>query len=304
MPVPVPRVIKPIAHPVVKKTRGTDQTPPFIGIPSGPAPSFTTREEWISSLPSWRRSKPRRIWEEDPCIPEQAAQQDFLQGLALADNAMASKGAHAKCPPPLADVRHAYSMSDVPVGHKHLDRSPVQPSWGADDMAVGDAESALVDVEDDDMDAAETSPNLVFTNLATYEDQTYNHSDYSPPYDDHSPSSDSGPESGSSPLGPVTPFADFVDRALAAEQPYHSEDHGSILESSLEFRQCKEKVAPVFPTLADSVKERAPPVDVVAPCATSAYKKLAEPLSEWLAGYVWKVCTTGMSLPALFRYPS
>jgi hypothetical protein len=32
------------------------------------------------------------------------------------------------------------------------------------------------------------------------------------------------------------------------------------------------------------------------PSATHSYKKVADPLAEWVAAYVWKVCTTGMSL--------
>jgi hypothetical protein len=39
------------------------------------------------------------------------------------------------------------------------------------------------------------------------------------------------------------------------------------------------------------------PEPVIAPTATTAYKRLAEPLADWVANYVWKVCTTGTNLP-------
>ncbi|RXW21163.1 hypothetical protein EST38_g4683 [Candolleomyces aberdarensis] len=311
MPVPVPRLIKPIAHPVVKPLRATDQTPQFdSGIPSGPPPAFRTREEWINSLPSWRRTKPRRIWEDDARPSDLGATKDFLQGLVVADDAMAIKGARADaCLPPLANFPVSHPQQGVPgekcneygiMGHPG---PAMDLFWEEDGTALCDDE--VMDVEEE-FDAAETSPNLVFTDLATYENQTFPRSSYSTRYEDQSPGSDSGPDSGSSPLGPVTPFADFIDRAVAAEQPYVSQDTGAVsIESSVEYGVLKQaKDVPVFPTLAEPPKEPAPVPDVVTPSATNGYKQLAEPISEWLAGYVWKVCTTGMSLPALFRYPS
>ena len=51
--------------------------------------------------------------------------------------------------------------------------------------------------------------------------------------------------------------------------------------------------------------QAAPPAPeaVATPTASIAYKKLAEPLAEWIANYVWKVCTTGMNLPATYAQP-
>jgi hypothetical protein len=312
MPVPVPRLIKPIAHPVVKPIRATDQTPQFdSGIPSGPPPAFRTREEWINSLPSWRRTKPRRIWEDDARPSELGATKDFLQGLAVADDAMAIKGARADaCLPPLANFSVSRPQQGV-AGEQYNQYGIASQLGSAEDSLWEEDGTALCDDEvmdvEEEFDAAETSPNLVFTDLATYENQTFPRSTYSTLYEDQSPGSDSGPESGSSPLGPVTPFADFVDRAVAAEQPYVSQDTGavSIDPSVVEYGVLKQaKDVPVFPTLAEPPKDPASVPDVVTPSATNGYKKLAEPISEWLAGYVWKVCTTGMTLPALFRYPS
>ncbi|KAF6762594.1 hypothetical protein DFP72DRAFT_561120 [Ephemerocybe angulata] len=307
MPVPVPRVVKTIAHPVIKNTRGTDQTPQFSGIPDGNPPSLPTREEWLNSLPHWRRSKPRRIWEDDARLPEQGGNQDFFQGLAVAGNAMAIKGPRAQaCLPPLAEIQRPSQVSVI--GDKSsMMRHPysaVGGHWEQDGTAMCDADDALMVIEDE-YDAAEVSPNLSFSDLASYESRTYARGPYSP---DDSPGTDSGPDTESSPLEPITPFADFIDRAVAAEQPYVSEGNNRhfVIEPSLDYGNCKEEKVPVFPTLAEPAKEvaPAPPPDVVTPSATAGYKKLAEPVSEWLATYVWKVCTTGLSLPALFRYPS
>lgn len=298
MPVPVPRVIKTIAHPVVKYNRGIDQTPQFPGSTACPSSLNSSREEWISSLPSWRRSKPRRIWEEDSRLPEQGGNPDFFQGLAVADNASAIKGSRAQaCLPPLGEIQRQSQVEYV--GDKSSMLS--HPYSAVGDNWEGDGDDAMMDV-DDNVAAAGMSPNLVFTDLATYESQTYAHSPYTP---NDSPGSDSGPDDDSSPLEPITPFADFIDRAVAAEQPFCNE-RSIVTDSSIEFGKQKEEKALVFPTLAEPAKEAAPaPLpDVVTPSATTGYKKLAEPISEWLASYVWKVCTTGLDLPMLFRYPS
>ena len=42
---------------------------------------------------------------------------------------------------------------------------------------------------------------------------------------------------------------------------------------------------------------------VTIPSSTINYKRLAESLSQWVATYVWKLCTTGMSLPSEFAVP-
>lgn len=145
---------------------------------------------------------------------------------------------------------------------------------------------------------------------------------YSP--GDLDPGLDSGPDSGSSPLEPATPFADFVDNAIAAVNPplldYHS---SSAAQASVAPPTYPEKEAvlapqPVFPSIADQPtqhqqqlqvpqqqEQQVPPsITPPPPSATDNYKKLAEPLSEWVATYVWKACTTGFSLPPAFVQPS
>lgn len=78
-----------------------------------------------------------------------------------------------------------------------------------------------------------------------------------------------------SPVDPVTPFAVFVDRAIDPCVAYQ------------EVEVPKEPVP-------------APAPEVVTPTATPGYRKLAEPLSEWVANYVWKACTTNLDPPFAF----
>jgi hypothetical protein len=140
-------------------------------------------------------------------------------------------------------------------------------------------------------------------------DSAHNKNYFGTFYEDHSPAS--GVDSNTSPLEPVTPFGEFVDRAVAEPQsrfsmdnPYgmqnvtvnHYEDNQPDLEVY--------KPPPVFPSISDLPKEPDPIVDTVTPSATIGYKTLSEPLSEWVANYVWKVCTTGFSLPHAFTVAS
>lgn len=179
------------------------------------------------------------------------------------------------------------------------------PRWGMDHPTATDARDVVMAFDDQ----GDESPNLNFTDLATH-DQAYREpSSYKPTFHDHSPGSDSGPESASSPLGPLTPFDNFVDRVSAAGQPYVAVEDGTRIQHHSEYdslsrhekASAESRLAPVFPTLAE---EPAPTPDVFIPSATSGYRQLAQPLSEWLANYVWKVCTTGLSLSPVFTQPS
>lgn len=297
MPVAVPRVARSTAHPVIKRTRG-------IAPVNKPSP--------------WSNSRPRRIWEEDRCFAEQQQrkQQDFNLGLAAADNAMAIKGTRAQaCIPPQVTIPQSFAGLSASQPKKAHGRDARR--WEEDEeddefdmpCEIGDMMGM-----DEDIDGEVTSPDLVFSQLATYESQTSRHPSFNPAYHDHSPSTDSGPDSASSPLGPITPFADFIDRAVAAEQHPSAVDDGFAIPEYGLFAQgedegisVKSRLVPSFPSLADPVKEVKEPAaapDVVIPSATTGFRQLAQPLSEWLANYVWKVCTTGLSLSPVFTYQS
>ena len=54
-----------------------------------------------------------------------------------------------------------------------------------------------------------------------------------------------------------------------------------------------------YPPYHEEAKAPPPASEPPVTMSTSvSYKKLAEPLADWVASYVWKVCTTGMSLPS------
>ncbi|KAJ7591323.1 hypothetical protein C8J56DRAFT_559607 [Mycena floridula] len=262
MPVPVPRISdSTAAHPVFKKSIDKNgQLNPFQNLtrtlpvsPTGPPPSFGTREQWINSLPSWRRTKPRRIWEDDSRL---LAAQDFQQGLAFAANASAIKGLRAQaCGPALSEAL----------------------------VADGDADDEMSPIDNGEMD-------IVYEN--------YERGVFSPVYEDGSPTDACGHEASSSPLEPATPFGDFVDRAVAAAQvciPYNDNSYAILMDKASP--QCCYPAFSMVEPARESVTAPAPPAEVT-PTATSGYKKLAGPLSEWVANYVWKACTTSdLNLP-------
>jgi len=132
---------------------------------------------------------------------------------------------------------------------------------------------------------------------------------FSPLLEDPSPDTKQY-DSGSSPIGPITPtpFGDFIDRAITgnyveptidptypdlSRQSYNAY-HGNQQPQYGQANQIVPKQSPQqVPTVA------APP-----PTVTIEYKKLVDPLSEWLACYVWRVCSAGAGLPSRFVRPS
>jgi hypothetical protein len=129
---------------------------------------------------------------------------------------------------------------------------------------------------------------------------------FSPVYEQPSPNNDPA----SSPVGPNTPFGDYVDRAVATHvaAPSHVVSVHTVPAVQYAYAdgyrnaQCYEcqHYAPV-----EQAAQQAPLASesVVTPTASSAYKKLAEPLADWVATFVWKVCTTGMSMPDKYAQP-
>lgn len=337
MPVPVPRHPKPIAHPVVKNShRALGQTiqthflPGFLPGPPQEQPPSSAPEEWPSSLPSWRRTNQRLSLDEDRLPAQHHHQQDFYLGLAAAGNAPVIKGAHAEaCIPPMHSL---FGHDQAPIKVIHAAEQFTAPQIIDVEMDVDNSFStrellhsgpqqsdyrlisqdvlAAPGKDQPSSGSSDTSPVGILTDSVTLCNRSYYPGTFSPILEDQSPGSDSGPDSGSSPLEPLTPFGDFVDRAVAGAQ--HVMLEGPYVERNALVEDYQEKQAipdvyqavPVFPTIADAPKQQDPISDTVTLGATGGYKKLAEPLSEWVANYVWKVCTTGFSLPPAFVQPS
>lgn len=317
MPVPVPRVSKPLAHPVIKQShRGiTNEDNSFQNLtrtlpvsPTGPPPSLGTREEWINSLPSWRRRKPRRIWEDDTRDIEQHQSQGDL--IESAESSVTDNTHVRACESPL----HLPLETPALVSPVH---SPLKCDGDADDEMSSD--SSVLDQSRYDIESqwSATSQDVNMENrsqsrLATRRTVIVGPIPSESPIErgPFTPVFEEEPELASSPLEPVTPFGQFVDRAVAAAQidarkSAHSDPvmgrsshlYGYQDPCALSCCQAQSR-HPVEQPM------NPPPIaDSVAPGATAAYKKLAEPLADWVANYVWKACTTGMSLPSAFSRP-
>lgn len=316
MPVPVPVYTKPSAHPVIKNTgHGEDTARSRHSVfqhltnslplpPSGPPPAFATREEWINSLPSWRRNKPRRIWEEESYSSIESGEQGFRAGLAVAGDATVIKGTHAQASIP--PVRSMYSPTEEDADDEMSPMGGVLGWHGEDVVQLSD--------EDDDMAAEQGSDSGSLEYTSDYQSgmyamhvtttakrtypRSYERGAFSPVLEDVSDN-----EPSSSPVGPATPFADYVDRAVAdshyaqhVQAPAASQHAQSGYGDEHCGNQCYQCQQNAHPAPA--------PEPVVTPTASSAYRKLAEPLAEWMATFVWKVCTTGMSLPPAYAQPS
>jgi hypothetical protein len=334
MPVPVSRSTRPPAHPVIKQDRHSgdlniSQSSAFPNLTKslplplpGPPPSFGTREEWISSLPLWRRNKPRRIWEEeDSRLPTHPDMQDFSNGLIRAGNAQIIKGdrAQACIPPPLTlfhaeQIRHPQHSqeldedADDEIGSVTLDYD-IESQWSG-----GTSHS-------EDVTAMEVELACGHRSLSAIECGAPGSNDAFPPqfHDSYSPVSEGlsqGPadeDPASSPLGPITPFGVFVDRAVASSHFSGATSAGGpevALPVTSTFDRYLQYGVPRPPvTLQYEATDWQPeggafavPDVVPMPPATLSYKKVADPLADWVATFIWKVCTTGMSLHTQYTY--
>lgn len=335
MPVPVPVYLKQVAHPVIKinhPSQSDSESSVFQHLthslplpPQGPPPSLASREEWISSLPDWRRNK-RRVGEDDFGFRPLFNVQGFNEGLTVADNAAVIKGAPAQASiPPVRDTRPLVgSREEMYLNAADVDDDMNGCRGWTDEEDQYAAEYSPVDSMASDRQSAESSSDMAmdypargmeFRHSFSAVGGDYERGVFSPVQEDLSPDvyaplspAVDDAEPGSSPIGPATPFAEFIDNAFAQERV--TLDPGRNVEQAQAHQyynhdgyhaacyQCQTYQAEQ-PLQQTSVADT-----VVTPMATTAYKKLAAPLSEWIASYVWKVCTTGMRLPTEYAQPS
>jgi hypothetical protein len=145
--------------------------------------------------------------------------------LTAADNASVIKGPHAEAcsspmygnaAPPRCHLKQPGSDGDTDdeMDSDDFSTKPKQYSDGSKwENGYLNGRTAASGIKDRSPQQMETSPSLVFTDLATSENQR---GIFSPIFEDQSPGTRSGPDLTSSPLEPVTPFGDYVDRAVAA----------------------------------------------------------------------------------------
>ena len=85
---------------------------------------------------------------------------------------------------------------------------------------------------------------------------------------------------------PVTPFADYIDRALVGAT--FEERHYAVPSTNVaRLKSSESNSAETFQSTTD-------------PLYINSYRAAAEPLSEWIATHVWKLCTTGNGLADKF----
>jgi len=210
--------------------------------------------------------------------------------LTAAGNAPVIKGTPAEaCLPPLYSLFGQFASSDATLDEEDDDMGSDCSMDHLDNQSQWTASSPRRDVEDFEITISES--------------QSDNHapecSGLSPVYDDRSPE-----EPVSSPLGPITPFGIFVDRAVAEAQVYPSDENirpvvvttqAPVIDGSNDIAH--QGFAPWVSTgVGDLLKEPVPTMESATSTISTRYKKLTEPLADWVAEYVWKVCTTGLSL--------
>jgi len=219
------------------------------------------------------------------------SKQGFPRGLTAAGNAPVIKGTPAEaCLPPLYSLFSQFTPSDAALDEEDDDMGSDCSMDHLDNQSQWTASSPRRDVEDFEITISKSQSD----------DHAHEHSGLSPVYDDRSPE-----EPVSSPLEPITPFGIFVDRAVAEAQVYPSDENmrpvvittqAPVIDGSNDI--VHQGFAPWVPTgFGDPLKEPAPTVEIATSTISARYKKLAEPLADWVAEYVWKVCTTGLSLP-------
>lgn len=301
--------------------------------PSIPAGVVATRRpnahRGTPSVASGTHHQPRwcsRSWEEDLGHFQHSVHQGFEEGLTVADNAAVIKGTPAQaCIPPISTlIASANLASPWPSAEMHTEYEDMDDEMSAyseqdchwqqrPESHLSDASPAnYMDYEDMDgtADYRADDPYGDVALKGLYPGQAYERGAFTPVFEDMSPEPPVGYDPASSPLGPATPFHEFVDKAVAEDQVLPACENRNFTQATREVRygypdgkcghycqQCQRCDE------VDQHKLPAAPEPVVAPTATSTYKKLAEPLSDWIASYVWKVCTTGMSLSPTYAQP-
>ncbi|KAI6105508.1 hypothetical protein F5141DRAFT_1216291 [Pisolithus sp. B1] len=294
MPVPVPSLSA--ASPALKHPNAGNPLKTYLhsshhhgrtlslsaaGIP----PSLGGHDQWLSLLHPWEKSKLLDDYHR-PATAVESHEQGFRHGLAGAVNVSAIKGAHAEaCTPPLST---AFRRCDLEVG------STMLRPWTASHVENQVAPTKLASESGDGgqlrgMRGWSSTPNLCV------EDET---GVFAPLLEDDSSDLVYG-DLHSSPIEPLTPFGEYVDRAVA------SSDATAIYDPLVRSRSRELPIAPCSSGSSDfqlyldtSAKEDPHSCENQSPpTATLTYKRLAEPIADWVITYVWKVCTNGIALP-------
>jgi hypothetical protein len=263
MPVPAPRAQTPTS--LASKKRHSHSgvfsqhnSFDYLNSPNGSLSS--TREKWNSSLSTWRSNKSRRIWEDEN--RDRVVGSGFEQGLALADNASASKGPRAQaCIPPM--YHNLSLVTDAFTG------------WppAKEESRSGSRRSVSVD-----------ETHISYSSAAECLDRDLAASILSPMFGEPSPGGLSDADASSSPLQPLTPEEHSLYRHTSTHYRNNSADERTGNSRAM-FQM-------------DAVPEEPVPAAAAVLGTSSSYKKLAEPLANFATDLVWKLCTGGIDLPS------
>jgi hypothetical protein len=325
MPVPVPHVAKPPAHIVTKSDHPGDLDQAripvlhhlFPNLPlhvKGPAAS---QGDWTGSIPYSRPlNKPHRIWEDD--VRKEDSENVRFDAYYESGAAPVDLSARPITLPPLSRALNSVYVPPItPMGYVSDEEDDMAHDGCTPAHGMG-GESSWHSPIDVDMGVQSVINHP--DRLGTYAGPDSSCcEDYggmcrsqglSPGYDDPSPALDAHLGPDSSPIGPLTPFGDFVDRAVAtADAPVVLNDGYWADTRQLSYpcqhgyfeMQCG--CQPQVAYACEPTRAQPPPTLIITPTADTAYKKLADPLAEWVATYVWKVCTTGMDVRPEFTAP-
>ncbi|EIW76162.1 hypothetical protein CONPUDRAFT_168749 [Coniophora puteana RWD-64-598 SS2] len=294
MPVPVPTHNNAPAHPVIKSHKHGElanyqsvdlrHLKHTHSIASSRPLSFDSREGWTGPSPPWNRFNAPKVWEKDTFL---LGNYSFTNGLAFADNVDAIKGERADACIPPSKVSRPMFGAHPPCSCGGCRREDEKWCYGFGGGLIKVTDSYL----EGDMDEDEELP--AYTS-----------------FQDVSPGFVQDCDMPSSSPGPLTPFGDFIDRAATTQPPTSAgwfapqmtnvDTHGSVHHQSAGYREppCDAH------DLANAVTDAFSLASTENLSSNVTCKKLAGPFAEWLVGYVWRVCTNSIHLPAsVAKYP-
>ncbi|KAL4075786.1 hypothetical protein J3A83DRAFT_2049804 [Scleroderma citrinum] len=285
MPVPVPFVARAPACPSRKHHNLGNSLKIHSSLSHhGRALSLSSANQPLAhnSFHPWARYKDRES-DHRPVSAVERRDQGFRLGLAGATDAPAIKGARAEaCSSPLFTFTPNGAMEES---------ADVRP-WTARDLV--NQEPPIESCDDTQLKGVRgwsSTPNLCL------EDEP---GPFAPLLEDDSSDLVNG-ELGSSPLEPLTPFGEYVDRAVATSDATTIYD--PLVSASPQERlisipsACGSEYSHHQSYTTFAVKEGTCHGGTRPPSATLTYKRFAEPMAEWVVTYVWKVCTNGIALP-------
>lgn len=287
MPVPVPFVPRAPACLSRKHANpGNTLRTPSLSHHHGRALSLPSVGQPLThtTLHPWTRHNDR-VYDRRPATAVEEGEQGFRFGLASAANAPAIKGAHAKaCFPP------TFTQNCGP----DVESGGARP-WTAHDFLNQDVAAHVPSIGSCDdtqikcVRGWSSTPNLCLADEPAL---------FGPLFEDDSSDLVNG-ELSSSPMEPLTPFGEYVDRAVATSDVTAIYD--PFVATSLQ------ELPILYPDICGSKYSHLQPYSVKEgvhsgatqppPTATLTYKRFAEPMAEWAVTYVWKVCTNGIPLP-------